>query len=122
MSLHRRGGAMVVEMLTTRRGSGFRQATGSDEEEEVRVAGSSKQRGPTRDALWQQEAEAVLLCADGEEVVGGSSKAEEVTGNNGRQRPTTGGNGGRWGAGKKGKSKEEVVTKWVYATEGCRRL
>ncbi|RZS21858.1 hypothetical protein BHM03_00054546 [Ensete ventricosum] len=31
MSLHHKGGAMVVEMLTTRRGSGFRRATGSGE-------------------------------------------------------------------------------------------
>ncbi|RRT65217.1 hypothetical protein B296_00019431 [Ensete ventricosum] len=33
MSLRHRGGAMVMEMLTTRRGSGFWRATGSGEEE-----------------------------------------------------------------------------------------
>ncbi|RRT46221.1 hypothetical protein B296_00049084 [Ensete ventricosum] len=45
ISFCRREGATVVEMLTTRRGSGFRRATGSDEEE-VGAAGSGKQRGP----------------------------------------------------------------------------
>ncbi|RWV81122.1 hypothetical protein GW17_00057487 [Ensete ventricosum] len=42
MSLCRREGATVVEMLTIRRGSGFRRATGSGEEEEVGATGSGE--------------------------------------------------------------------------------
>ncbi|RWV92398.1 hypothetical protein GW17_00045236 [Ensete ventricosum] len=105
MSLRRRGGAMVMEMLTTRRGSGFWRATGSDEEEEVgarQAAGSDEgwlrlrwlqreedEEGMVGGDYGSKEAEAALLCADGEEEgVGGNSNAEEATGKNGRH--------GRW--------------------------
>ncbi|RRT40255.1 hypothetical protein B296_00013733 [Ensete ventricosum] len=94
-----------MEMLTTRRGSGFWRATGSGEEEEVGArqaagsdegwlrlrwlqreedeegmvgGGSSYDKGT--DALRQQEAEAALLCVDREEGVGDNSKAEEAAG------------------------------------------
>ncbi|RZS04130.1 hypothetical protein BHM03_00034421, partial [Ensete ventricosum] len=101
MSLRRRGGAMVMEMLTTRRGSGFWRATGSDEEEEVgarQAAGSDEgwlrlrwlqreedEEGMVGGDYGSKEAEAALLCADGEEEgVGDNSNAEEATGKNGR--------------------------------------
>ncbi|RWW01838.1 hypothetical protein GW17_00035103 [Ensete ventricosum] len=111
---------MVMEMLTTRRGSGFRRATGSGEKEEVgarQAEGSGEgwlrlrwlqreedEEGTTEgdcgsndrgtDALRQQEAEAALLCVDGEEGVGGSSKAEEAAGKQ-RQRGRMAGSGPR---------------------------
>ncbi|RRT40007.1 hypothetical protein B296_00027412 [Ensete ventricosum] len=92
---------MVMEMLTTRRGSGFWRATGSDEEEEVgarQAVGSDEgwlrlrwlqreedEEGMAGGDYGSKEAEAALLCADGEEGgVGGSSKAEEATRKNGR--------------------------------------
>ncbi|RWW52651.1 hypothetical protein BHE74_00040909 [Ensete ventricosum] len=60
-------------MLTTRRGSGFRRATGSDEEEEVGAVGSGKQRGPARGGCgcWRQLGKAATEVAAVDAIVGG---------------------------------------------------
>ncbi|RZR70846.1 hypothetical protein BHM03_00001930 [Ensete ventricosum] len=76
--------------------------------------GGSNDRGT--DALRQQEAEAALLCVDGEEEgVGGSSKAEEVAGKQ-WQRGRMAGSGPRRVAAAAGGCKKEAAT---VGCSGC---
>ncbi|RRT31828.1 hypothetical protein B296_00056866 [Ensete ventricosum] len=106
---------MVMEIMTTRRGSGFRRATGSGEEEEVgarQAAGSDEGWLRLRCAAVAGSGGA-LLCVDGEEEgVGGNSKAEEAAGKNGKQRLMTCGSGGRVAGG----CEKEVA---VVGCSGC---